>query len=383
MDNNANAKGGKEVRISISAEKLMHALLTVYRAVPPRTPLPILTGILFETKENMLYLTATDMEQSIRTFAPATVEEPGSAVLPAREITELVRRLHEVSIVKIETDGQTNTTVISYAQSDLTLHGFSPDEYPSMPETPRDTLVTLPQKLLRKMLKQVLYAVSTEEHRPVFTGVLFEFTNDNLNLVATDTHRLAMRTTPLEKQPNQLINVIVPGKTLNEMSKLLVQEDSDVSIYINENQIFFILNDIQIVTRLLAGKFPNYNLVIPQNTSCDVTVNTKELLEAVDRALLLSTPRRQTVFLQMQDNTMTVFFNAETGRIREDLQVEINGDQLDIGFNGKYLTDALKTVDSETVTFQFTGSNTPALIKPVGQSDYISVLVPAIPQKNN
>jgi len=369
------------MQISLPAENLLNALLTVYRAVPPRTPLPILTGILFETKENELYITATDLEHSICTYVSATIEEPGAAVLPAREITELARRLHDTSIVKMQTDGQTNTTVINYAQSELTLHGFSPDEYPTMPELPKENLINLPQQQLRKMLKQVLYAVSTEEHRPVFTGVLFEFTSEKLNVVATDTHRLALRSTLLDTQPSKLINVIVPGKTLNELSKLLVKEDSEVSIYVTENQIFFLLNEVQIVTRLLAGNYPNYNLVIPQHTSCDVTLDTKELLEAVDRAFLLSSPGRQTVFFQLQESTLTVFLNAQTGRIREDLQVNITGDQMDIGFNGRYLMDALKTIDSEQLHFKFTGPTTPALLKPAGQDEYISVLVPAIPQQ--
>lgn len=368
------------MRISILAENLLHALTTVYRAVPPRTPLPILTGIFFETGEDKVYITATDLEQGIRTHIPATVDQPGAAVLPAREITELVRRLHNVSTVKIETDALTNTTTITYAQSEVTLHGFSPDEYPVMPEIPRETLITLPQPLLRKMLKQVLFAVSVEEHRPVFTGVLFEFTGDKLNMVATDTHRLALRTTSLDQKPAQLINVVIPGKTLNEVVKLLTQEESDVSIHITENQIFFILDDIQVVTRLLAGKFPNYNLVIPKNISCDARINTKELLEAVDRALLLSNRERQTVFLQLQENTLTVFFNAETGRIREELFVEMTGESIDIGFNGRYLVDALKTIDQENIHFQFTGPNTPAVVKPAGEDDYISVLVPAILQ---
>lgn len=369
------------MHISVLTENLLHGLLTVYRAVPPRTPLPILTGIFFETREDGVCITATDLEQGIRTYIPATVEQPGTAVLPAREITELVRRLHNVSTVKLETDARTNTTLITYAQSELTLHGFSPDEYPAMPEVPRETLITLPQPLLRKMLKQVLFAVSVEEHRPVFTGVLFEFTPGKLNLVATDTHRLAWRTTLLEQELKKLINVVVPGKTLNEMVKLLTREESTVSIYITENQIFFILDEVQIVTRLLAGKFPNYKMVIPENIYCNVTVRTKELLEAVDRALLLSKPGRQTVFLQLQDNTLTVFFNAETGRIREDLQVEMDGEAMDIGFNGRYLMDALKTVDEDQIHLQFTGPTTPAVLKPSGQDEYISVLVPAILQQ--
>lgn len=368
------------MHITTTTEDLLHALQTVYRAVPPRTPLPILTGIFFEAVDDSLYLTATDLEQGIRTHIPATVKTPGTAVLPAREITELARRLSNVPTVQLQTDPANNTTVVSYAQSELTLHGFSPDEYPALPDVTGETLINLPQALLRKMLRQVLYAVSQDEYRPVFTGVLFEFLENRLNLVATDIHRLALRTTLLEHKPNKLINVVVPGKTLNEVAKLLVDEDSYVSIYVTENQMFFFIDKVQIVTRLLAGSFPNYNVVIPKNITCDVKVNTRELLEAVDRALLLANAKRQTVLLQLKGNTLTVSFNAETGRIREDLLVESSGKDMDVRFNGRYLIDALKSMDTEQIHLQLTGPSTPAVIKPSEGDEYISVLVPAIPQ---
>lgn len=368
------------MRIFVSVKSLFHALAVVYRAIPSRTPLSILTGVFFETGDNEIFLTATDLEQSIRTRIPATIEQAGTAVLPAREITELIRRLHNISNVTIENDPETNTSKIIYAQSEAVLHGFTPDEYPVLAEIPKKTLITISQSLFREMLKQVLFAVSTEEHRPIFTGVLFEFTADKFNMVSTDTHRLALRTTVLEQEPAQLINVVVPGKTLNELVKLLTNDDMDISIHVTENQIFFILNDIQIVTRLLAGEFPNYSLIIPEKFSTYIQVSTSELLEAIDRALLLASPERQTVFFQMQDNILTVFFNAETGRIREDLSVEMKGENLDIGFNGRYVIDVLKTINEESTHLQFTGTNTTAIIKPGEQKEFISLLVPAIPQ---
>ncbi|MCF8010172.1 MAG: DNA polymerase III subunit beta [Clostridiales bacterium] len=367
------------MNFTVATEKLLTALQTVSGMVSSRAPLPILSGIFFQIENNSLYITATDMNQGILTSIPVNVKYPGKAVLPAKQVIELLRRLPDIEI-EVENNSENNITTIKYMNSELNLHGFPPDEYPMLPDLTEENSISVSQNLFKKMLKQVLHAVAIEEHRPIFTGVLLEIMENKLTLVATDTHRLSLRTTTLEYNFESIINAVVPGKTLNELVKLLNKEESKINIYITENQIFFLLENIKIVSRLLKGNFPNYKIAIPENIASEIKLNKSEFLNAVDRALLLSNPTMQKVNIHAQNNILNIYLNSDKGAIREDINIVNSGKDLKVGFNGRYLKDALKSMENEEIYFQLTGPTTPALLKPIDSNEYLSLLVPATDQ---
>lgn len=362
------------MHIHIDRDNLITALNIVQRAVSHNSPLPVLSGIMFNAKENRLFTSATDLELGIATSVNASIQKEGNTVLPARYISDLARRLPKVTIELIN-DPDLNTTVIKYGMSEVILHGFDGAEFPSFTELPPDPLFTVSQGIFRNMLKQVLFAVSTEEHRPVFTGVLFELCPGELTLVANDLHRLALRTAPVTTVDDISLKLIVPGKTLNEIIKLLTADEQLLSVYLADSQLIFTNEQTMIISRLIKGNYPLYKQVIPSDYQSKFIVLTRDLLNAGERALLLAR-NSDPIRIQVDENQMAVILNSEIGRIREEIPISLNGRPMELLFNPRYLTEALKVIESDEVTIKFTGESSAAIIEPVGIDNYISLLLP-------
>jgi len=361
-------------------EKLNTLVQITQKAVAQRSPMPLLSCLHLESNDNMLYLSSTDLEFGIRCTMPVTTIISGATAIPAKYVTSLFARLPDIDI-NIKCDISNNTTTFLYGESEVVLNGYPADEFPIFPSFPNKPSLIIKQDLLKNMIKHVIYAVSTEEHRPVFTGVNIRVSQDGLlSMVATDTRRLALCEEHLDTPSDELINIIVPGKTLNELFKILDSVEDNVSIYVTENKVFFVIDNICLMSRLIAGQFPDYRIVVPENYICEVKASVSQLIEAAERAALLVNTKRNVFNINFKPNGIIMYFYTETGRIREELAANFKGDSLDVGFNVRFFIDVLKSIDTDEVIIKLSGQDSPSLFKPVGDDRYFSILVPAVSQ---
>lgn len=361
-------------------ENLNTLIQIAQKAVAQRSPLPLLSCLHFESKDNMLYLSSTDLEFGIRCTMPVTTIISGTTAIPAKYVTSLFNYLPDIDI-NIKSDISNNTTKFSYDESEVVLNGYPADEFPIFPSFPDKPTLIMKQDILKNMIKHVIFAVSTEEHRPVFTGVNIQANQGGkLSMVATDTRRLALCVEDLETPPEQPINIIVPGKTLNELFKILNSADNNLYVYVTENKVFFVFDNICIMSRLIAGQYPDYRLVVPENYVCEVRTPVSQLLDAAERASLFVNAKRNVFNINFKPNGIMIYFYTETGRIREELKANFTGEPLDAGFNVRFFIEVLKSIDSDEVIIKLSGQKSPALIKPVDDDRYFSILVPAVPQ---
>ena len=356
-------------------EELLNAVQVVQRAVSLKNPLPILSGIKFEAEEGNVVISATDLELGISYSFPAEVIEQGKAVLPAKVITELVRRFPDVTIF-FKSDPLNGSVTVKYGQSEANINGYPVEEFPELPLPVGDTKFSIPGEILKEVISQVLFATARDENRPLYTGVLFEISNGEVNIVATDTHRLAWRKILLDNIGELNINLIIPGKTLNELIKVAGLSDQPLEITVAENQVIFKTENVYLVSRLIGGNFPNYRQVIPNDYVTRTRLKARDLAEASERAALLAREGAPVIKINIGDNILVVSVNTEAGRVREEISVFQEGEDLRFAFNARYLSDALKAIGTEEVILEFTGPLSPVIIKPVGEMEYLSLLLP-------
>lgn len=372
---------------SIMKSKLVEGVNHVMKAISSRTTIPILTGIKITASHDGLTLTGSDSDISIKSFIPleendqvyTTVEKAGSIVLQARVFSDIVRKLPS-DIVNIEVDSRLITKITS-GSSEFTLNGLDPEEYPRLPIIEEENVIEVKKELLKVVIRQTFFAVSTSETRPVLTGVNWNIQNGKLNCVATDSHRLAMRSIPVETDAEAVYkNIVIPGKSLNELSKILDDSSGDkVSIVITESQVLFKAKNIQFFSRLLDGNYPDTDRLIPNESKTDIILPTRALLQAIERASLLAKEERNNVVKcrTYSDGIEISSQSPELGRVFENVQAEeIKGEDLKISFSAKYMMDALSRVDSDEVRISFTGAMRPFLIRPVGDEGILMLILP-------
>ncbi len=368
------------MKFTTNKTTLAYAIGTVQKIVSPRSPLPILSGILFEAHGNQLTVTGSDTELTIQCTVDVETEREGSVVLPIRYIADLVRYLPDVPI-QFHTLPESTSTTITYGVSQVNIHGFGSEQYPRLPAVERGTSFSLAQDALKEMLRQVLFAVSNDETRPIFTGVLLQVEERQFRLVATDTYRLAVRRFQLENHPEQNINVIIPGKTLNEVARLIGGSGEDITIVCGENHAFFLTGTLKIASRLIAGQYPPYEQVIPREFVTRTQLATREILEATERASLLVREGNPVVQFSLQENSCVVSVQTQAGWIREEVSGTVEGEPLEIWFNARYMGESLRALGSEDLTLELTGPLSAAVLRPSGEENYLSLLLPARPPK--
>ncbi len=365
------------MKVSTSKDNLLYGVQIVQRAVSTKSPLPILSGIFLKAFAGQLFFTATDLELGVECSIPVSVGEEGGVVLPARYLGEIVRRLPDIQI-EIEVNKNNNSTLIKYGQSEFNLLGMAADDFPVLPSVDSQSIITMKQEMFKNMIKQVSFAVSSDDNRPIFTGILMEIKEDEIRLVATDTHRLAYRREKIEgMEVNKEMSVIIPGKTLNELNRILTGESEEFKTSFGSNQVVFEMPGIKLISRLIEGNFPNYKQVIPQGCETRIKVKTKELLESAERASLLAKEGANVIKVTVNGNIMLINSNSpEIGKIEEQLVIDKEGDDTQIAFNSKYITDVLKVIDSEYIFLELTGSLSPGIIKPADAKEYIYLVLP-------
>ncbi|KXG45098.1 DNA polymerase III subunit beta [Tepidibacillus decaturensis] len=373
----------------VHKNQLVNALQHVQKAVSSKTTIPILTGIKFDIGTKGLIITGSDSDISIQVLIPLVEngEEwvqliiPGKIVVPAKYILEIVKKLPG-EMIEFEVIDHF-TIIIKSGSSEFRLNGFDADEYPNLPQIidEEEHVFTIPSDLLKMMIRQTQFAVSTIESRPILTGVLWNLENQVLKFTATDSHRLAVREATVESLTNlSFQNVVIPGRSLSELSKILDDTQTPVEIIVNENQILIKMNHVLFLSRLLDGTYPDTSRIIPDKYKTKIIIQTKKLLESIERASLLARDGKNNIvkFTNIENLLIEVSSNSpEVGNVTDQLQIKnIEGEPVKISFNAKYMLDALRAIDSEEVQIEFTGALSPFVIKPIEHHRILQLILP-------
>lgn len=348
------------MNIICSKQKLQEGISIVTKAITGKTTMPVLEGIYIEATKNGLTLIGSDMDVSIETKIEADVMQEGKIVIDAKIFSEIIRKLPN-SDVKIEIV-EDDRVQIACEKSLFNVVFMNQADYPALPNINEDITVEVPQNLLKNMIKGTSFAIAQDEARPILQGILFEVKNKHLNLVALDGYRLAVRTELLDIDDN--IEVVIPGKTLNEVSKILEDNSDIVKITFTNNHILFNLNNTKIISRLLDGKFVNYASLLPSEYKLLVNVNKQELQNGLERASLMAKDGNSNLIrLDIQDETVIISSNSQLGKVREEVVINLQGEEIQIAFNSRYLLDVLKSMEDENIILEMTSSVSPCVIK--------------------
>ncbi|KIL49195.1 DNA polymerase III subunit beta [Jeotgalibacillus soli] len=374
------------MKFQIQRDRLVNGVNDVMKAVSSRTTIPILTGIKIMAHEEGITLTGSDSDISIEYFIPkeedgkeiVDIQQPGGIVLQAKFFESIVKKL-PMDTVEIEVHSHLQT-VIRSGKSEFNLNGLDVSEYPHLPQIEEESVLRIATNLLKTMIRQTVFAVSTSETRPILTGVNWHIENGDLNCVATDSHRLAMRKAPISGGTGELRKAVIPGKSLNELNKILDDNSDELEIVITESQILFRAKHVLFFSRLLEGNYPDTSRLVPSDSKTTLTVGGKEFLQAIDRASLLAREDRNNVVKLSitADGSVELSSNTpEIGKAVEEVPCEtIEGDDLNISFSAKYMMDALKVLEGAETNIQFTGAMRPFVLRPTGDDSILQLITP-------
>jgi DNA polymerase-3 subunit beta len=341
-------------------QKILEGISIVQKAITGKSTMPILEGIYINTNKSTLTLIGSDMDVSIQTSVDATIIEEGSIVIDAKIFGEIIRKLPN-STIKIETI-ENQLIKITCEKSIFDVVYMNTNEFPELPEINENLKISVNQNILKNMIKGTSFAIAQDEARPILQGILFEVKDKNLNLVALDGYRLAIKSEFLDTDIN--MEVVIPGKTLNEVSKILEDIDDIVDITFTNNHILFNLEKTKIISRLLEGKFINYNSLLPQEHKLFVNVNRQELQNAIERASLMAKDGNTNLIkLDLQQDNLIITSNSQLGKVREEISIKLQGDEIEIAFNSKYLLDVLKNMEDDEVIMKMTSGISPCVIE--------------------
>ena len=344
--------------------KLQDAISIAQKAITGKSTMPILEGVYLNAKDSKLTLIGSDVDVSIETIIDAEVVEPGAIVVDAKIFGEIIRKLPN-DLVTIETlgveDGN-NIIQITCKKSVFNLVHMNPSDFPELPTINETKLFSIPQNLLKNMIKGTSFAIAQDETRPILQGILFEVNNSYLNLVALDGYRLAIKSELIDSE--NTISSVIPGKTLNEVAKILEDSEDVVDITFTTNHILFNLGETKVISRLLEGEFIKYKSLLPQEYKCLVTVNRQDLQNCIERASLMAKEGNTNLIkFELVGDTLIITSNSQLGKVREEVGVNLQGDEIQIAFNSRYLIDVLKVMDEDEVMLELTSSVSPCVIR--------------------
>ncbi|MFA4889335.1 MAG: DNA polymerase III subunit beta [Candidatus Omnitrophota bacterium] len=359
--------------MKFKAEKsaLIEGIQTVQNVITTKAALPILSHILLETQQDKLRLTATDLDIGISCVITVDNQEPGAITIPAKKFNDIIRELPADNIA-ISTK-KNNLVIIDTEQCQFKIMGLAREEFPKLPEFKDKEVIKIDQGSLKRMLQLTSFAVSVDETRYILNGILLRVKDNKLTLVATDGKRLAINEKQLTRNNEKELYVIIPVKTIHELSRNL-KDEGEMSLVLGNNQALFDLGGVEIISRLIEGEFPDYQQVIPPLSENKIKAQREQLLLAVKRAALLVTPDYQAVKLEVFKNKLVLSKSTpDVGESREEVAVEYSGKEMVIGFNPNYLVDVLKNLDSEKVELELTDAEKPGVVRADG---YVYIVLP-------
>lgn len=364
------------MHIICSKEDLMTNINITSKAVSIRSTLPILECILLTVNDDGFKMVSNDLELAIETsYIQAETIEKGTIALEAKMFSEIVRRLPDKEVI-IKTD-ETNMTFIKSGKTEFKILGQSGDEFPHLPLVEKTEEYKISSNEFKNMIRQTIFSVSTMESKPTLTGELIEIENGSLNVVAVDSFRVSFRVSHIgTKNPDT--SVIVPSKSLNELSKILpTTEETEVSLYFTDKHVLFAMQGCTVVSRLLEGEFLKYKQIFTDDYTTIIYVSRQEILSSLERASLISKDNKKTpVRLKIEDDNLIITSNTETGTSYDEIGIEMDGITLEIAFNPKYLIEAIKAIDTEKISIQFTTPLSPCIIKGYESDLYKYLILP-------
>jgi DNA polymerase-3 subunit beta len=362
------------MKITCSRKDLFEGVQTAARAVSSRSSLPILSHLLIRAQDNSLRLAATDLEIGVECSVPAKIEEEGSLTVPAKIISEVISTLPD-NDVTLSVD-ENNRVSLKCGTSDYQILGLPPEEFPMLPEVKDDMSFTIEKADLRSAIERTLFSVSQDESRASLTGILFILEEGELKLVSTDTHRLCLIVCPVDKSKGQT-RAIVPGRAMNELHRVIPDEDGAVTVSVSQSQILFAIGNTVLISRLIEGQFPNYEKVIPQEFNRKVIIPTDQFQQSVRRAAIVARENANRIVLRTADDKLTVTAESTSvGTAYEELDIVLDGEDIEMAFSAKYLLDFLGVIGAESVEMQLGGSLSPGLLSPQDDESYSYVLMP-------
>ena len=367
------------MEFTCAKDELQAALQRVARAVSPRTTLPVLSNILIKAEADGTGIAAYDLNMAIQTTVPAKVTRPGETTIPARLLQEIMAAL-PAEEVKIDAEEQTSMSVLTCARSNYRIHGQPAQEFPALPVVSQGRSVKIPQALLKTMIHQTGFASAEEETRPIMTGTLFLLKEGKLTLVATDTYRLAARsaTVPgLGAKGEKEVRAVVPTRALREVERLLEGDEEEVEVTVGSTHASFRIGETVVTSALIEGHFPDHTSVIPTEYYNRIRVDRKAFEEALRRAQIVAKENSNKIILRTHEGLMSVEASSPgIGQMREETPVEVEGEDIVISFNAKFLLDALGVMGSEHADLELKGAASPGLLKPGDGVEYSYVLMP-------
>ena len=364
------------MKLTCPRDSLLNAINIVSKAVSSKTTLPILECLLLTADDNGFRLTANDMELAIESAGiDADVDENGKVALEARFFSDIIRKV-DGDEVSISTDDK-NMTTISCGKSEFKISGQNGDEFPPIPKVEKTEKFVIGQNDLRNLIRQTIFPISQDESKPVLTGELVEIEGDMIDLVSVDGYRISYKKTELFQSAGSG-RVIVPGKSLGEIAKILSQDENEKAvIYFTDNHIMFDINGNIVVSRLIEGEFIKYQQSFTNEYKTSARIDRLKMLDSLERASIISRDSRKIpVKLEISGDNIVITANAETGAVYEEVSAEVDGDKLLIAFNPRYLIDALRAIDDEEVYMHFNTSLSPCVFKPVEGDDYKYLVLP-------
>ncbi len=370
------------MRFEINKDKLLYHLLIAQKALSNKTPNPALQGVKLDVEKDALAITTSNSDISINIAIEdggLDVEETGSALIPGKYFIEIIRKLDGQTVTFSKSED--NLLRIEADHSDITLNTLDLEDYPNIVFAKKDSFIKINVRTLKTLIRQTAFATSSIENRPILTGVNLTIDGDRLNGVATDSYRLSQKTISLEDTYDKM-NVIIPGRSLEELVRILEDNQSDVELHFDQSQVLFKYKNILFQTRLLEGNYPETSKLIPQEYPVQIKFNKEQLITSVERASLLSSRDGQNAIVKLnmrQDDTVEISSNSpEIGRVLEEVYPvdEVVGSPIKIAFSSKYFLEALKVFNSSEVTVKFTGEIRPFVIEGEFDDDMLQLILP-------
>src|SRR5919198_3017159 len=385
------SEAGAPMKLSCLQQNLAEGLNVVGRVVPSKSTLPVLSNVLLATDEGRLKLAATNLEMAMSAWVGAHVESEGAITLPARVLTEWVHLLDRDQQIEMSLNARNKRIHLQCGRYESNISGIDAEDFPPIPAVEEGSSVTLEAAILKDAVSQVAFAAAQDDSRPVLAGVLVKLEDGKLTLAAADGFRLAVRTVELPNGEEQRLSMIVPARALSELARVLPDEEGktvELAATPNRSQILFKFGDVQMVSRLIEGQFPDYARIIPQDAKTKATMPTRELLQATKAASVFARDNSMIVRLQLTPSEeqqelalgkVVVSSNsAEMGDNTGDLDATVDGEEQQVAFNGKYLKEALEALNSPQVKLEITGPASPGILRPSGvdNNGYLHVIMP-------
>lgn len=353
---------------------LLKTINMVQKAVSNKNIIPILKGILIETiGDDAIKVSATDLDLTIENIIPAKIEREGSIVVPASLFFEIIRKFQNE---EIEVDVLENTIQIKCLHSEFKLVGLKKEEFPENVWPSIQKKIVLNNTSFGNMIKKTFFSASIEKSRGVIVGELIEIENNQLSMVALDGFRLALVKETLET--NESEKIIIESRILKEIGKILQDEpEEEINLFISENKAFFSINDLKITVKLLEGEFLNYKEIMKQTCNSKVILGRSELLEGIDKASVFAREEKNNlVKFKIESNKMEITAKTEEGNVYDELDISLEGEPLEIGFNAKYIKEALSVIEDDEIILEFNTNISPCLIKPLVGNDFEYLILP-------